>query len=74
MAELRPKRSSLSTGTVARALGISRWTVRNWIEARILRADRLPTGVYRIPASELERIRAGLPMDATPTERLSTNE
>lgn len=75
MAELRalPGRP-LSTGQVARRFGLSTMTVRRWIESGLLSALRTPNGHYRIPASELERIRAGLPMDATPTESISTNE
>jgi putative resolvase len=43
----------------ARALGVSRITVYRWIWEGRIRAYATPGGRYRIPASELRRIRGG---------------
>lgn len=37
-------------------LGVHENTVRNWIDRQIIVGHRLPSGVRRIPASELERL------------------
>lgn len=46
----------LTTGDVARALGVSLNTVKSWIHKGMLDAVRLPSGHHRIPRSELDRI------------------
>ncbi len=43
-------------GKVAGELGISPGTVRNWIQKGYIHAIRLPSGVRRIPTSEVERL------------------
>jgi putative resolvase len=43
----------------ARILGVSKITVYRWIWEGRVKAVRLPSGRYRIPASELRRIRRG---------------
>ena len=47
----------LETGTVAKALGVRIQIVERWIRDRKISALRLPSGRYRVPASELERIK-----------------
>jgi len=47
----------LETGTVAKALGVRIQIVERWIRDRKISALRLPSGRYRIPLSELERIK-----------------
>ncbi|SHH76269.1 MerR family transcriptional regulator [Desulfosporosinus lacus] len=42
----------LSTGQVAKKLGVSTQAVINWIEAGRLEAIKLPGGHYRIPADQ----------------------
>jgi len=42
----------LSTGQVAKKLGVSTQAVINWIEAGKLEAIKLPGGHYRIPADQ----------------------
>lgn len=46
----------LGTAEVACALSVSRNAVLNWIRAGKLQAIQLPSGLFRIPVSELERI------------------
>lgn len=47
----------LTTGAVARAMGVTINTVKAWIRRGQVEAVRLPSGHYRIPASELQRLR-----------------
>lgn len=37
----------------ARALGVHENTIRNWINKGLLNAQRLPSGVRRVPRSEV---------------------
>ena len=37
-------------------LGVSRWTLYDWIKGGTIHAMRLPSGYYRIPESEVKRI------------------
>lgn len=46
----------LTTGEVAKLLGMSRETVRLWCKTGKLKAIRTPGGQYRIPRSELEKM------------------
>lgn len=46
----------VSTGEVARALGVRINTVKNWAKAGRILARRLPSGHLRIPRSEIERL------------------
>lgn len=40
----------------AQALGVTTQTIRRWIEAGHLKAVTLPTGHYRIPQAEIDRL------------------
>lgn len=40
----------------AKRLGVHENTVRNWADRRVIRSHRLPSGVRRIPRSEIERL------------------
>ena len=44
----------LSTGQVAKKLGVSTQAVINWIEAEKIEAIKLPGGHYRIPADQFK--------------------
>ena len=46
----------LTTAEVAERLGVSRSTVLNWCKAGYVQAVQYPSGQWRIPASEIERI------------------
>jgi len=46
----------LTTGEVAKRLQVSRMTVDRWIRGGKLRAIRYPSGRYKVPESEVERI------------------
>ena len=46
----------LTTGKVARILGVSRHTVARWIKQGKMKAIRLPSGRYRIPKEEVLKI------------------
>jgi excisionase family DNA binding protein len=46
----------VTTGRAARALGVTPNTVKSWIRRGKLRALRLPSGHYRVPIPELERL------------------
>lgn len=48
------ERKMLSTGEVAKKLGVSTQTVVNWIESGKLKAFRSPGGHYRIPAHQFK--------------------
>lgn len=54
----------LTSGDVARALGVTINTVKSWIRKGQLSAVRLPSGHYRISRVELERISAPPPDQA----------
>jgi len=47
-------REMLSTGQVAKKLGVSTQAVINWIEAEKLEAIKLPGGHYRVPADQFK--------------------
>lgn len=47
-------REMLSTGQVAKKLGVSTQAVINWIEAEKIEAIKLPGGHYRIPADQFK--------------------
>ncbi len=56
-----------STGQVATQLGVSLATVRLLCENRVIGAEMTPGGQWRVPASEVERLkRDGLPMVPRP--------
>ncbi|MFN2489092.1 MAG: helix-turn-helix domain-containing protein [Actinomycetota bacterium] len=46
----------VTTGDVARSLGVSINSVKAWIRAGAIRAVRLPSGHYRIPKEELDKL------------------
>lgn len=46
----------LRLGEVETRLAISRWTIYDWIRSGTIHAMRLPSGYFRIPESEVERI------------------
>ena len=46
----------LTVSEVADRLNVNRGTVIRWIRLGQLRALRLPSGTYRIPRAELDRI------------------
>jgi excisionase family DNA binding protein len=46
----------LSTGEVAKRLGVARSTVSRWISLEQIRYVRLPSGHYRIPRTEVEKL------------------
>jgi excisionase family DNA binding protein len=49
----------MTTGDVARALGVTVNTVKAWIRGGAVQAIRLPSGHFRIPRRELERLLQG---------------
>lgn len=50
------KEELLTTGRAAKALGVTINTIKSWIRKGKLGALRLPSGHYRVPRSELEKI------------------
>lgn len=46
----------MSVRSAAEAIGVHENTMRNWTNSGLVHAVRLPTGVRRIPRSEVERI------------------
>lgn len=38
------------------SLGVSRWTLWSWIRTGRMKAVRLPSGQFRVPEAELQRI------------------
>lgn len=47
----------VDVAVVARGFAVSCQRVRDWIEQGKIQAVRLPSGRYKIPYSELERLR-----------------
>jgi len=46
----------LSVSEVAEKLGVSKQTVWRWIREGKLKVVKLPSGRYRIPSEELEKV------------------
>jgi excisionase family DNA binding protein len=46
----------LTTSAAADALGVTAQTIRRWIEAGQIKAVALPSGHFRIPQSEIDRL------------------
>lgn len=59
----------VSTGVVARALGVTVNTVKRWISKETLRGIRLPSGHYRVPRAELDRLVQGWSLAARGQDR-----
>jgi excisionase family DNA binding protein len=57
-------RDMLSTGQVGQALGVSINTVKSWVRTGKIAGFRLPSGHFRIPRGELERLLRGAPEEA----------
>lgn len=53
------ERLPLSVKEVQRELRLSRETVSRYLRAGLLRGFRLPSGVWRIPAAEIDRLKRG---------------
>ena len=51
---------TISIRGAARRLGVHENTIRNWIDRHIIAAFRLPTGVRRVPESEIDRLAKGM--------------
>jgi len=45
----------LKLAEVERQLGVSRWTLYEWLKDGRIQGVKLPCGHYRVPASELEK-------------------
>lgn len=43
---------------VERELRVSRWTLYRWIQGKKLKAVKLLGGQYRVPAEEVEKLKA----------------
>jgi excisionase family DNA binding protein len=58
----------LSPAQVAEALGVNEKTVRNWVEAGVVEAQRTPAGRYRLPAAVVPTLKQladqGVPLNA----------
>jgi len=65
------KQVFLSTGEAAAALEVSPQTVRRWIANGQLSVVQLPSGVFRIPRSEIERILTPKPVSADSPAEMS---
>jgi excisionase family DNA binding protein len=50
----------LTTGEAAHALSVTPMTLRTWHYKELLKAVRLPGGHFRIPESEIERLKRGV--------------
>ena len=46
----------LSTGKVGKRLGVCPQTIRNYLRAGKIQGRRLPSGEWRIPISEIEKL------------------
>jgi excisionase family DNA binding protein len=52
-----------TTGQVGPMFHVTSETVRDWHRRGLLKAVRLPGGHLRVPQSEIDRLRDGLPME-----------
>lgn len=59
MDEVSPMKT-ISIRAAARKLGVHENTIRNWIDRHIIAAFRLPTGVRRVPETEIDRLAQGM--------------
>ncbi|MBI4728615.1 MAG: helix-turn-helix domain-containing protein [Acidobacteria bacterium] len=59
MNEANPLKT-ISIRAAARKLGVHENTIRNWIDRHIIAAFRLPTGVRRVPETEIDRLARGM--------------
>ncbi|WP_420909484.1 helix-turn-helix domain-containing protein [Actinotignum sanguinis] len=57
----------LTTADVANCVGASRISVLNWCKSGKITAFKLPSGKWRIPKSELDRILAPVSKTDSPT-------
>ena len=53
----------LKLAEVERELGVSRWTLYEWLKAGKIRGMKLPCGHYRIPAEQVNSLKKELGMD-----------
>lgn len=60
----------LTTGEAAERLGVGVTTVKRWIQLGLLRASRTPGGHWRIPGTEVERLRARMQLSGQPRRML----
>ena len=51
------KVSVLKLADVQRELGVSRWTLYEWLRTGKLHGFKLPCGHYRIPVEQVEKLR-----------------
>lgn len=52
--------TNMTIRDAARALGVHENTVRNWISKDLLRAVKLPSGIRRVPETEVERVKLSM--------------
>ena len=52
------KAKVLKLADIQAELGVSRWTLYEWLRNGKLKGFKLPCGHYRVPADELPRIRS----------------
>lgn len=57
LADMARDKEMVTTGDVARALGVTINTVKTWTDTGVIESIRLPSGHLRIPRHELERLR-----------------
>jgi transposase len=62
--------AAMGIRAAARELGVHENTIRNWINRGLLLASALPTGIRRVPRSEVERMRREMREQYAPTTTL----
>jgi len=55
---MRNRERLLKLADLERELGVSRWTLYEWLKEGKICGQKLPCGHYRVPASELKRLRS----------------
>jgi len=55
---MRNEERLLKLADLERELGVSRWTLYEWLKEGKISGRKLPCGHYRVPASELKRFRS----------------
>jgi excisionase family DNA binding protein len=51
------EKKMLKLADVERELGVSRWTLYEWLKEGKIRGVRLPCGHYRVPRKEVEKFK-----------------
>jgi len=55
------QRKMLKLAEIEQDMGVSRWTLYAWLKEGKIRGIKLPSGHYRVPREELEKLKREIP-------------